>query len=163
MRPLPYPCTQKYAFDGTPHPPPKAYLLYGSAWNNRRSPVTVRHDYVCVRQKFVSYLSQWPEGFQSAEISKAHYYQVKFSSEHFLLDIHHLSSSQHQPLWRHLLSIMQLIIIFMHSEWIIDCSYFLQAFYFAWNFVIPCLIRAVSSFILSNSSYWSYSKLFRVV
>ena len=25
----PYPCTQKYAFDGTPHPPPKASVLYG--------------------------------------------------------------------------------------------------------------------------------------
>ena len=34
LRPSPYPCTQRYAFGGTPHPPPKAYVLYG--WPQRR-------------------------------------------------------------------------------------------------------------------------------
>ena len=29
LQPPPYPCTQKYAFGGTPHPPPKEYVLYG--------------------------------------------------------------------------------------------------------------------------------------
>ena len=29
LRPPPYPCTQKHAFGGNPHPPPKAYVLSG--------------------------------------------------------------------------------------------------------------------------------------
>jgi hypothetical protein len=32
----PYPCTQKYAFGSTPHPPPKAYVLYG--WPHKVNP-----------------------------------------------------------------------------------------------------------------------------
>ena len=36
LRPTPYLCTQKYAFDGNPQPPPTAHILYGwpLTWNN---------------------------------------------------------------------------------------------------------------------------------